>query len=122
MTDIIPPQDPQIISNEDEDEIDKTLIKKLINKKEIRLLFPYADRLEMKKLGARWNAVKKIWYYPSLDGNQIPPELIPFKCNDIHIEYEDKEYWKSVLPSMRWDDLRKRWIVNERDYRIFCNL
>ena len=47
MTDIIPPQDPQIISPEDE--IDETLVKKLINKKEIRLLFPYADRAEMKK-------------------------------------------------------------------------
>ena len=121
MTDIIPPQDPKIISPEPEDEIDETLVKKLKNKKEIRLLFPYADRAEMKSYGARWNAIKKIWYYPSVDGN-LPPELIPFKCNDIHIEYEDKEYWKSVLPSMRWEDPRKRWIVNERDYRIFCNL
>ena len=44
MTDIIPPQDPKIISHEPEDEIDETLVKKLKNKKEIRLLFPYADR------------------------------------------------------------------------------
>ena len=121
MTDIIPPQDPKIISHEPEDEIDETLVKKLKNKKEIRLLFPYAHRAEMKKYGARWNSDKKIWYYPSIDG-QIPPELIPFKCNDIHIEYEDKEYWKSVLPSMRWEEGRKRWVVNERAYKIFCNL
>ena len=121
MTDNIPPQDPQNISPESEDEIDELLVKKLKNKKEIRLLFPYADRSEMKKYGARWNAVKKIWYYPSVEG-ELPPELIPFKCNDIHIEYDDKEYWKSVLKSMRWDDPRKRWVVNEKDYKIYCNL
>ena len=121
MTEKTPPQDPQITSSEPLEEIDETLIKKLKNKKQIRLLFPYADRLEMKKYGAKWDLVQKIWYYPSVDG-ELPPELIPFKCNDIHIEYEDKEYWKSVLPSMRWDDLRKRWVVNEKDYKIYLNL
>ena len=52
-------------------------------------------------------------------------ELVVDEINlvsDIHIEYEDKEYWKSVLPSMRWDDLRKRWVVNEKDYNIYLNL
>ena len=52
MTDIIPPQDPQITAPEPQEEIDETLVKKLKNKKEIRLLFPYVDRLEMKKFGA----------------------------------------------------------------------
>lgn len=102
-----------------EDTIDKT--KLLPNKKQIRLLFPYAERFEAKKLGAKWNSVEKIWYYPSLDGN-LPEDLKKYKCNPIHIEYDDKEYWKQKLPSMKWDGIRKQWMVNESDFKIYIKI
>ena len=44
----------------EEDTIDPVLTKKLLpNKKQVRLLFPYAERFEAKKLGAKWNSVSK---------------------------------------------------------------
>jgi hypothetical protein len=104
-----------------EDTLDTDLTKTLVNKKQIRLLFPYAQRQEAKQLGAKWNSVDKIWYYPSIDG-KLPPQLIKYKCNDIHIEYDDKEYFKQALPSMKWEANRRVWVVNERDYQIFLNL
>jgi hypothetical protein len=95
--------------------------KKLPNKKQVRLLFKYADRGEAKALGAKWNSVEKMWYYPSVDGN-LPEELLKYKCNDIHIEYDDKEYWKEALASLKWDANRKVWMVNEADYKTFLKI
>jgi len=104
-----------------EDTLDPALTKKLTNKKQIRLLFPYAQRQEAKSLGAKWNSNEKMWYYPSADGT-LPEELLKYKCNPIHIEYEDKEFWKQKLPSMKWDAIRKQWVVNERDYKEYLKV
>ena len=104
-----------------EDELDNHLIKLLPNKKHIRLLFPYAQRQEMKILGAKWDIVEKIWYYPSIDGS-LPEELVPYQCHRIHIEYDDKEFWKNHLPSMRWDNSSRFWVVNASDYQIFLKV
>ena len=108
----------------DEDKEDKQEVptpKILANKKQIPLLFPYAERAEAKKLGAKWNAVDKTWYYPSIDG-KLPEDLLKYRKHDVFIEYEDKEFYKNILPSMRFDKERKVWTVNERDYNIFLNL
>ena len=105
----------------DEDKIEVPKPKVLANKKQIPLLFPYAERQEAKKLGAKWNAVDKTWYYPSIDG-KLPEELLKYRKHDVFIEYDDKEFYKGILPSMRFDKERKVWVVNERDYNIFLNL
>ena len=105
----------------DEDKIEVPEPKKLPNKKQIRLLFKYADRGEAKALGAKWNSVEKMWYYPSVDG-KLPEELLKYKSNDIYIEYDDKEYWKEALSSLKWDANRKFWMVNEADYKTFLNV
>ena len=95
--------------------------KILANKKQIPLLFPYAERADAKALGAKWNSVDKFWYYPSIDG-KLPEELLKYRKHDVFIEYDDKEFYKGILPSMRFDKERKVWTVNERDYNIFLNL
>jgi len=95
--------------------------KKLPNKKQVRLLFPYAERQEAKKLGAKWNAEVKFWYYPSINGD-LPEELLKYKCNEIHVEYEDKEFWKQQLTSMKWDANKKVWLVNQADYEKFIKI
>jgi len=95
--------------------------KKLPNKKQVRLLFKYADRGEAKALGAKWNSVEKMWYYPSVDGS-IPIELNKYKSYDIHIDYDDKEYWKEALSSLKWDATRKLWMVNEEDHLKFLSV
>jgi hypothetical protein len=105
----------------EEPKIDETLTKKLLNKKQIPLLFPYAERADAKALGAKWNSVDKFWYYPSIDG-KLPENLMMYRKHDVFIEYEDKEFYKQILPSMRFDKERKVWVVNERDYNIFLNL
>lgn len=106
----------------EEDTLDPHLTKKLLpNKKQVRLLFPYTERFEAKKLGAKWNSVNKTWYYPSVDGS-LPEDLLKYRCHAIHIEYEDKEFWKEKLKSMKWDTINKHWVVNEGDYQIFLKV
>lgn len=105
----------------EEDTLDPILVKTLPNKKQVRLLFPYVERFEAKKLGAKWNSIEKIWYYPSVDG-ELPEDLQKYKCNPIHIEYEDKEFWKQKLPSMKWDAVRKQWNVNQTDFNTYIKI
>lgn len=93
-------------------------VKIMVKKQKIPLLFPYAINAEVKKLGARWDVDNKIWYFPSLDG-KLPEELEKYKKYDIDIEYDDKEYYKNILKSMKWDKNRKKWSVNQEDYDKF---
>jgi len=106
----------------EEDTLDPFLTKKsLPNKKQVRLLFPYAERQDAKKFGAKWNSVNKTWYYPSVDGS-LPEDLMQYKCHAIHIEYDDKEFWKQKLKSMKWDAINKYWVVNNIDYQTFLKV
>jgi len=57
-------------------------VKKLLKKKQVQLLFPYAEKQEAKTLGAKWDANLKMWYYPSVDGS-ITEELSKYKAHDI---------------------------------------
>jgi len=96
-------------------------VKQLLKKKQIQLLFPYAEKQEAKTLGAKWDANLKMWYYPSVDGS-IPEELSKYKAHDVYIEFDDKEYFKNVLTSMKFDKSRKVWMVNSKDFKIFNKL
>lgn len=105
--------------NSKETQTDLQIIKdKLKNKQRIRLQFPYSENAEVKKLGAKYNTDKKMWYYPSLDG-ELPEDLKKYKAHFLDIEYEDKEYFKTVFPSMRFDKLEKKWYINQMDYDKF---
>jgi len=96
-------------------------VKKLLKKKQIQLLFPYCDRQVAKDFGAKWDANLKMWYYPSVDGT-LPEALAVYKSNDVYIEYDDKEYYKNVLTSMKFDKVRKVWMVNAKDFKTFNKL
>ena len=96
-------------------------IKTPINKQKIRLIFPYSLNQEVKKLGAKWNTEEKYWYFPSLNGN-LPDDLKKYKSYIVPIEYDDKEYYKSILPSMKWDKLNKKWLINQEDYDKYLKL
>lgn len=96
-------------------------LKEPTNKQKIRLIFPYEQNPEFKKLGVKWDMESKIWYYPSLDG-ELPDNLKPLKCYKIAIKYDDKEFYKPLLKSMRWDKNLKVWIINQEDYDKFLKL
>ena len=100
-----------------ETEVKKTS-KDTLNKQKIRLIFPYDENPKYKKMGVKWDVDKKIWYFPSLDG-ELPDNLKPLKCYTIAIDYDDKEFYKPLFPSMRWDKNIKCWIVNQEDYDKF---
>ena len=80
-----PTKELSATSNETIEEM--VIVKQLLKKKQIQLLFPYAERQEAKTLGAEWDANLKMWYYPSVDGS-IPEELSKYKAYDVFIEYE----------------------------------
>lgn len=97
------------------------LKEQLKNKQKIRLIFPYEKNPEVKKLGAKWDSVNKIWYYPSING-VVPDELKPYKAHKIFVEFDDKEFLKPILKSMKFDKNEKVWIVNQEDYNKFMKL
>lgn len=99
----------------------KPTLKPTPNKQKIRLIFPYEENPKFKKLGVKWDMEQKIWYFPSIDG-ELPDNLKPFKCYKIAIDYDDKEYYKPILKSMRWDKNLKVWVVNQEDYTCFTLL
>lgn len=94
---------------------------KLLNKQKVRLLFPYSENPNVKKLGARWDTENKMWYYPAING-ELPEELQKYKCHFVDIDYDDKEYYKPLLPSMRFDKIKKMWMVNAEDYLQYVKL
>jgi len=98
-----------------------TNIKPTPNKQKIRLLFPYDHNSKYKKIGVKWDNENKMWYFPSLNG-ELPDNLKPLKCYKIAINYDDKEFFKPLLKSMRWDKNNKIWLVNQEDYDKFLSI
>ena len=76
----------------------------VINKKKIRLLFPFAMNKEVKKLGAIFDIVNKIWYYPSIN-NKLPDELEPYRCYYLKLSKEDYQYYKSHFKYIKYERL-----------------
>lgn len=101
-----------------EDNKEQQNTKILLNKSRINLLFPYNERQEAKKQGAKWDSEEKLWYYPSING-ELPKELEKYKLHELNIEYEDKEYWKEALKSLKWKPKNKKWVCNNDDYLIY---
>jgi hypothetical protein len=99
----------------------QSIKEQLKNKQKIRLLFPYSENAEVKKLGAKWDNVNKYWYYPALNGD-LPEPLKKYKAHKIFIEYDDKEYYKPLLKSMKFDKIEKMWLVNQEDFDTFSNI
>ena len=95
--------------------------QELKNKRKIRLIFPYEKNPEVKKLGAKWDTTDKLWYFPSIDG-ELPEELKQYKAFKVSIDYDDKEYFKPLLSSMRFDKISNVWIVNQEDYNKFLRI
>lgn len=95
--------------------------KPSLNKQKIKVIFPYSENNEMKKLGVKWDNENKYWYFPTLNG-ELPENLKKFKYYEVNIEYEDREYYKPLLKSMKWDKVKKKWAVNQEDYDKFLTL
>jgi len=62
-----------------------------------------------------------MWYYSSVE-RSIPEELAKYKSHDVHVEFDDEEYFKNVLTSMKFDKVRKVWMVNTKDFKAFNKL
>jgi len=92
--------------------------KKLIKKVRINLLFPYSERQEAKKAGAKWDSENKLWYYPSIDG-ELPEELKKYRLHELNIDFDDKEYWKQALKSLKWKPNIKKWVCNDEDFILY---
>ena len=77
------------------------------------LLVPFDDKDIVKKLGAKWDSLNKNWYFMG----DLPEELKKYKSYPVHIEYEDKDIFKSKYKSLRWSPIKKNWLCNETDYK-----
>ena len=83
------------------------------NTTKYNLLVPFEDKEIVKKLGAKWDSLNKIWYFIG----DLPEELQKYKSYPVHVEYEDKDIFKSKYKSLRWIPTKKNWLCNETDYR-----
>ena len=77
------------------------------------LLVPFDDKDIVKKLGAKWDSLNKNWYFMG----DLPEELKKYKSYPVHIEYEDKDIFKTKYKSLRWSPIKKNWLCNETDYK-----
>ena len=77
------------------------------------LLVAFEDKDIVKKLGAKWDSLNKIWYFIG----DLPEELQKYKSYPVHVEYEDKDIFRSKYKSLRWNPTKKNWLCNEADYR-----
>lgn len=77
------------------------------------LLVPFDDKDIVKKLGAKWDSLNKNWYFIG----DLPEELHKYKSYPVHIEYEDKDIFKTKYKSLRWSPIKKNWLCNETDYK-----
>ena len=53
------------------------------------------------------------WYFMG----DLPEELKKYKSYPVHIEYEDKDIFKTKYKSLRWSPIKKNWLCNETDYK-----
>jgi hypothetical protein len=77
------------------------------------LLVPFEDKDIVKSLGAKWDSLNKNWYFMG----DLPEELKKYKSYPVHIEYEDKDIFKTKYKSLRWSPIKKNWLCNETDYK-----
>jgi hypothetical protein len=78
------------------------------------LLVPFEDKDNAKLMGCKWDSLNKTWYFI---GDYLPEELKKYKAYPVHVEYEDKDIFKSQYKSLRWNANKKNWLCNETDYR-----
>jgi hypothetical protein len=81
------------------------------------LLVPFEDKDIVKSLGAKWDSLNKNWYFMGDLNNPLPEELKKYKSYPVHIEYEDKDIFKTKYKSLRWSPIKKNWLCNETDYK-----
>ena len=87
------------------------------NTKKHTLLVPFEDKDIVKNLGAKWDSLNKNWFFQSNLENPLPEELKKYKSYPVHIEYDDKDIFKSKYKSLRWNATKKNWLCNESDYK-----
>ncbi len=56
------------------------------------LIVPFGDKDIVKKHGAKWDSLNKIWYFIG----DLPDEIQKYKGYAVHVEYEDKDLFKST--------------------------
>ena len=77
------------------------------------LIIPYSLKDELKQYKPRWDVECKTWYY---EGDNIPEELEKYVEKVVDIPYKDKDVYKKLYSSMKFDRARKTWLVSTEDY------
>jgi hypothetical protein len=77
----------------------------------IYLSIPFELKDELKKAYTiKWDAKKKSWF-----SDKMEEGLNKYKTVPIDIEYDDKDHYKSLLKSMKWDASNKTWTCSIED-------
>ena len=84
----------------------------------IKLLIPYAEKDEVKKLvkGLKFDPEFKYWIYPNAP---LPKELEPYQMRKVDVPFKYKGVFKENVKSLHWDASQKSWYIAERDKDLF---
>jgi len=65
----------------------------------------------------KWDAKQKLWY-----ANKMEEGLNKYKIVPMDISYDDKDFFKTKLKSMKWDAIKKTWFCSFEDSMKLKNI
>lgn len=87
----------------------------------IKLLIPYAEKDEVKKLvkDIKFDPEFKYWFYPNAP---LPKELEQYQMRKVDVPYKFKGVFKENVKSLHWNASQKSWYIAERDKDLFFQI
>ena len=77
----------------------------------IYLSIPFELKDEIKKSHKiKWDAQKKSWY-----ADKMEEGLKKYKTVSVDIPYDEKDQYKSIIKTMKWDASNKTWTCSLED-------
>jgi hypothetical protein len=79
----------------------------------VNLAIPFFKKDKLKQFKPKWDITLKTWYF---EGDNMPDELKPYIEQIVDVSYEDKDEYKALFPSMKFDKNEKSWKCSTEDY------
>ena len=82
------------------------------------LLIPFELKDDLKKTyKIKWDAKLKLWFVDKMEEGLNKYKIVP-----MDIRYDDKDFYKSKLKSLKWDAAKRNWICSVEDSMKLKNI
>ena len=76
------------------------------------LAIPFYLKDKLKTFKTKWDMVNKTWYW---EGDKLIPELEKYEESIVDIEYDEKDEYKALFTSLKFDKNIKSWKCSRED-------